>query len=287
MAKKKAPIDHVRVFFVVVIVVLGLSFFVFYQDNLEKASFIANQTTIIRNLDTIVVGQNNTINILNTDKANLENNVSFLTSEVDTKTKQISEINRLLGQVEVNLEVTKTEVKELTPTVKNYFAVGVKGDSTGVVIPMDVKISKGTGILSVNIKGVDLQSSASASVRTASQIASTKTGIDISKKDITVSFVNNDKELIVLDGPSAGAAITVTIIAALQNKNLDNNSMMTGTIEENGAIGKVAGVSAKAQAAKNFGKTKFYVPDGEDVTVSGLIVREVSNINEAIDLIIQ
>ena len=99
MAKKKAPIDHVRVFFVVVIVVLGLSFFVFYQDNLEKASFIANQTTIIQNLDTIVIGQNNTINILNTDKANLENNVSFLTSSVSISFWAAKEASFLLGVI--------------------------------------------------------------------------------------------------------------------------------------------------------------------------------------------
>ncbi len=287
MAKNKQPIDNVRVIFVVVIIALGLSTSVFYLDSVQKTNVINNQTQTILGLRGIVFEQNSTINNLNVKIDGLENNIVDLQTDVAKKASQISNLSRQLGQTELNLEVAKNEIEALTPTIKNYFAVGVKSDSTGVVIPMNVKISKGTGILSVNIKGVDLQSGATASIRTASEVASQLTGIDLSKKDITVSFVNEDKDLVVLDGPSAGAAVTVTMYAALENKNMDTDSMMTGTIEGSGNIGKVGGVSAKAEAAKRYGVSTFYVPDGETTSISGLDVVEVSNINEALELIIK
>ena len=217
----------------------------------------------------------------------MENDVASLRAEITKKNQQISNLSRQLGQTEVNLQVAKNEIDALTPTTKNYFAVGVKSDETGVVIPMNVKVSKGTGLLSVNIKGVDLQSGATASIRTASQVVSGLTGIDLSQKDITVSFVNEDKELVVLDGPSAGAAVTTTMYAALKNKSLDTDSMMTGTIEGSGNIGKIGGQNAKALAVKKYGVSKFYVPVDESVSVPGLTVKEVANIDQAISLIVR
>ena len=286
MAKKQTSLDHVRILFVVVILALGLSLFIFYQDNTQKSDFIGKQTAIIQGLNGIVSDQNGKISRLTDKVIGLEGNVSFLISDVSKKAQQILALNTQLGQTEVKLEVAKTEIEELTPTIKNYFAVGVKNSGEGVVIPMGVKIAKGTGILSVNIKGVDLQSGATASIRTASQVASKISGVDISKKDVTVSFVN-EGDLVVLDGPSAGGAITVTMIAALENKNMDTDSMMTGTIETGGSIGKVGGVSAKATAAKKNGASKFYVPKGENVFIDGLNVVELDDIQDAMTLILR
>ena len=141
-------------------------------------------------------------------------------------------------------------------------------------------LSKGTNLLSVNIKNVDLQSGAQESIRLAASIASKLSGESTAQKDIDVSFVNTFADLVSVDGPSAGGAITATIYAALKGTSLPSNVMMTGTIEPDGTIGKVGGVDKKAEAARSQGASKFLVPKGQKVTVSGIDIVEVATIND-------
>ena len=60
-----------------------------------------------------------------------------------------------------------------------------------------------------------------------------------------------------VEGPSAGAAITLMMIAAAENKDLRNDTVITGTIEENGRVGQVGGLTLKAEAAYRNGFKKF------------------------------
>jgi len=92
-----------------------------------------------------------------------------------------------------------------------------------------------------------------------------------------VSFVNMFSNIVSVDGPSAGGAITATLYAALANKVIDADILMTGTIEENGQIGKIGGAAIKAAAAKEQGAKKFLVPVGQKVVVQGLEVKEVAS----------
>lgn len=64
----------------------------------------------------------------------------------------------------------------------------------------------------------------------------------------------------IVGGPSAGAAATVLTTAMLDNQNLDENIIMTGTINSGYLIGPVAGISAKTLAAQNKGYRKVLLP---------------------------
>ena len=56
-----------------------------------------------------------------------------------------------------------------------------------------------------------------------------------------------------IDGPSAGAIMTVGALAVLTNTPLKPTVTMTGTISPDGSIGTVAGIAAKLRAAASNG----------------------------------
>ncbi|MBC8498603.1 hypothetical protein ISS40_02115 [Candidatus Bathyarchaeota archaeon] len=75
--------------------------------------------------------------------------------------------------------------------------------------------------------------------------------------------ITSDQETEVVDGPSAGAAITVALISAITDATLNEETYMTGTISSDGSIGPVGGIPEKALAAAKSGATHFYVPQGQ------------------------
>lgn len=62
------------------------------------------------------------------------------------------------------------------------------------------------------------------------------------------------------DGPSAGVAITTSLISALTNRYVSKKVAMTGEITLRGNILKIGGLKEKAIAAFNSGITKIYIP---------------------------
>ncbi len=271
MTRRKKRHYGTAALFVIVAMLLTVSGYL-YSDILEKSTIIEGKSLVIQNLNSDIEGLTREIEKSTAEILALESNISFL----ENKERKL---NILLGRAE-------DEVLALTPKITHFFAAGVDQEGKGKIIPLDIKTTKGTGLLSVNIKGVDLQSGATESVRTASLVASGYTGIDISQKDITVSFVNENSGIVVLDGPSAGAAVTVGIIASLEGKELEPGIMMTGSISSSGRVGEVGGVEEKAIAARDAGAKTFLVPKEQDVTVSGIDVVEVRNIDDVVAWVI-
>jgi PDZ domain-containing protein len=66
-------------------------------------------------------------------------------------------------------------------------------------------------------------------------------------------------------GPSAGLAMTLTLINKLSHGSLSGGQLVaaTGTMAPNGQVGAVGGVEEKAVAAHDSGATYFIVPDGD------------------------
>lgn len=241
---------------------------------------IDGQNRAIDSLKIIIAQQNSTILSQNVQIQNLEENVSSLKSTLSDKNSLISDLSNQLGLAE-------SEISELTPITKNYFAVGVKSDGSGVVIPLEVKIRKGTGSISANIKNVDMLAGAQESIRTAVKVAQDFTGFNLASKDVEVTFKNNLPEIVAVDGPSAGSAITVTLIGVIQNKTLNEKILMTGTIEKDGSIGPVGSVKGKAEASRAFGATIFLVPVGQRVDVAGIQVSEVREISNVVGVVLK
>lgn len=142
----------------------------------------------------------------------------------------------------------------------------------GTVMDITVDIREGRGLVLVNTEiptGVDFQTSA----RTAVKLAQSETGVDLSDKDVIFSIKakgenNTASDLQAVDGPSAGAAMTVLLAAELSaggNTELKQDVLMTGTINPDGTIGPVGGVPEKAVAAGQYGAKIFLVPSGQAV----------------------
>jgi predicted S18 family serine protease len=138
-----------------------------------------------------------------------------------------------------------------------------------------VKVAPGSGYIYVNIDpmlvGFDFQDAD----RKAVKVACDKTHYSLDAD--LVGIAGHDVFFMVLapggeevnvqaiDGPSAGAATTLATIAALENRRIKDGYIITGTVEEDGSIGKVGGIFYKTQAASEAGASHFLVPKGQSV----------------------
>ena len=138
----------------------------------------------------------------------------------------------------------------------------VDEDGNGVIGSLYTTVKPGSGLVLVNVNSLLAQFDTQLSGRTAAQAAARYARFDPSKIDV---IYNIDVNATVIEGPSAGAAMAVSIAAALQNMTLDSRTMITGTINSDGTIGKVGGIEAKAAAAKAAGATRFLVPAEQSV----------------------
>ncbi|MEM2032383.1 MAG: S16 family serine protease [Candidatus Woesearchaeota archaeon] len=98
------------------------------------------------------------------------------------------------------------------------------------------------------------------STKKAVEVAKNVLGIEKTNVDFLFSF---NFPSLVLGGESAGAALTILTIAALTNKEINQEVGITGTIELDGSIGPVGGILEKMIAAKESGKSIFLVPKGQ------------------------
>ena len=139
------------------------------------------------------------------------------------------------------------------------YITAVSNQGEGALGKARVKIAPGDGSLLLNTDPF-IDTDTQMSARRAKAVAEELTGEDLSSKDVTYSF---DIEGSFVGGPSAGAAMTVATIAAIEDRQVDNQAAVTGTITREGRIGRVGGILEKAEAAGEGGLKKFYVPEGQ------------------------
>lgn len=127
----------------------------------------------------------------------------------------------------------------------------------GVTTKLSVEAMPGSGRVLLDIDDLLFWTDTEHSMRKARIVAGNVTGLNIEEYDIIYSI---DANASLIGGESAGAALTLATIAALQNKSLKKDVMITGTINHDGTIGPIAGVLEKATASKDIGATLFLVP---------------------------
>ncbi len=137
--------------------------------------------------------------------------------------------------------------------------VAVDDNDNGVYSKLTTTIKPGTGQILVDINDIVADPTTQISARTAAQVAARYTKTDLSKIDVIYSI---DSPATLVAGPSAGAAMTISTISALQDKKLRDDVVITGTINEDGTIGEAGAIKEKAQAAKESGATLFLIPKG-------------------------
>lgn len=212
--------------------------------------------------------------------------------------------------IETPQETLNTSIPSIPYTSKIIHIPAVDDQGNGVVAVLKVQAIPGEGRALVNINQLFFWVDTQFSIRVAKNVAENITGLDLSKTDLIYTIETNAS---VIEGQSAGAALTIATILTLQNKTINPHVIITGTINSDGTIGPVGGILAKAQASKDTGATLFLVPDGqgtqtnykpiqkcqkfgpityctteyktEKIDISkdaGIEVKEVSNIEEAL-----
>lgn len=234
----------------------------------------------------IILGQSDQIVQKSMRISQLEGEVRNKSALIVEKNDQLQDLFENLDVLGVELEFAQDEISKLTPKIRNYYVVGVDSEGNGVVVPLEVKVTKGTGAVSVNINNVDLLPGAQGSVRTAAKVAADYADVTLSENDVTVSFVYNEDSIVTVDGGSAGSAITATIIAAMTQQDITSEVLMTGTIDSSGNVGPIGSQAAKAEAARDFGASTFLVPSGQYVDVAGITVVEVGDIDDVVERVI-
>ncbi len=170
-------------------------------------------------------------------------------------------------QTPVAIEIVKTQKVVLTnysfPTF--YLKIpAVDSQGNGVVTRLKVEVKPGEGRTLVNIDQLLFWVDTQNSIRLAKRVAENITGFDLSNVDLFYAIETNAS---LIEGPSAGAAITIATIAAIENRTINESVMITGTINPDGSIGQVGEIVAKAKAAKDVGATLFLVPKGQSVQI--------------------
>ncbi len=134
----------------------------------------------------------------------------------------------------------------------------------GVLLGALVIVTNGTGHVFVDTNPytqVDLQGSA----RIAAMVASDVLGVDQRKYDF---YYIIDISSPIIGGPSAGAALTVATIAAINNWTLEPGIVMTGMINPDESIGPVGGIPYKLEAAAAKNTTIFLIPQGQSKVIT-------------------
>ena len=158
-------------------------------------------------------------------------------------------------------KVAEKTVLPNTYSMASTLLPAVDSDGKGVVTPLNVEIKTGRGHTLTNIDKLLFWVDTQQSIQIARTVAESITNISTKNYDIIYAIEAGNATIV--GGPSAGAALTITTIAALQNKTINKEVMITGTINLDGTIGPVGGALEKASAAKDVGATIFLVPKGQ------------------------
>jgi uncharacterized protein len=133
----------------------------------------------------------------------------------------------------------------------------VDEEGNGITTVLTVQILPGDGRVLTNIDKLLFWVDTQNSIRTSSKVASNITGVNLSRYDIIYTVVSNATSV---EGPSAGAALAVATIAAIQNKKVNPEVMISGSINHDGTIGPVGEILLKAKTAREVGAKLLLVP---------------------------
>lgn len=143
---------------------------------------------------------------------------------------------------------------------------------------------KGKGVVRFNDTAGSM---AKDSVFNAASVIRKITGKDMSDYDIHVNVIGGAK----IDGPSAGAAITVCIISALLNRPIRQDTAITGEISIRGKVKPVGGIFEKVYGARRKGIKHVIVPyDNRNDVPTGMediTVTSVKEIEELLEIVLQ
>jgi len=219
------------------------------------------------------------------DLADLSSRVNMLESENARLSMQVERDNTTIGGYQSQLGLYRLQLQDLTGLINvspsgtgpvgsailqgpavlqqiqytgnNRFSTGQVVQS-GVMLNITAEVKPGKGRVLVDtqpLMGVVFQDAAN----TAVFVAQNRTGISLGGSDVIFS-INAPGQVPSVDGPSAGALMTLLAISAIEKKPLREDVTLTGTIDQDGNVGAIGGIVEKAQAARDSGKSLFLLP---------------------------
>lgn len=171
--------------------------------------------------------------------------------------------------------------------VGHVYGLGVSG-FLGSTIEIEAAAfpakKKGSGTIKFNDTAGSM---AKDSVFNAASVIRKITDKDIKDYDVHVNVIGGGQ----IDGPSAGAAITVCIISALTNRPIRQDVAITGEISLRGKVKPVGGIFEKIYGARRKGIKLVVVPkDNEKEVPLGLEdieVKSISHIEELMEIVFE
>ncbi|SNQ62255.1 S16 family serine protease [Candidatus Methanoperedens nitratireducens] len=259
---------------VIILFVLFAGSFFFLLQNLEK---VRQQDEKISDLTNISQHQQEQISQLENTTISLQQNLSMTREQLTNETRVRQTYER--------------EILNLTMVAKSdYGVMAIDENDKGKLIPLEVIIKNGSGNLFINVANVLFDEELQLSAQTAVKVARETTGANLANKDVLINIESPpEAQGLIIQGGSAGAAMSLAAMAAMQGKTIRNDVLITGTINDDHSIGRVGAVRAKALAAKESGAVLFLVPVGQksDVGDIGIGIREVGIIEDAMQYAIQ
>lgn len=172
-----------------------------------------------------------------------------------------------------NIKITKKDILEVIGTsrtssyevledLEGYEVGHIYGLAVGGFLGSTIEIEavayeareKGKGGIRFNETAGSM---AKDSVFNAASVIRKVTGKDIKDYDIHVNVIGGGN----IDGPSAGCAITVAIISALENKEIRQDTAITGEISLRGQVKPVGGIFEKIYGARRKGIKQVILPE--------------------------
>lgn len=120
------------------------------------------------------------------------------------------------------------------------------------------------------------------SVFNAASVIRKVAGIDVGSYDIHVNVIGGG----LIDGPSAGLAVVLAMLSAIQKKPVRQDVAVTGEVSIQGRVKQVGGIPEKLYGARQAGMRKVLVPEENrndiPAAVRGLEVVAVGTVEEAL-----
>lgn len=171
--------------------------------------------------------------------------------------------NQITNNLHMEESMTLSRSIEVNFSKPQLYLPAVDSEGKGVLATLIVEVYEGTGRELINIDKLVFWEDTQQSIQIAKRVACKYAGIEEDSIDVIYSI--RSENATVVGGPSAGAALTIATIAALEGKEIDNSVIITGTINEDRTIGPVGGILEKAKAAEENGARLFLIPKGEGV----------------------
>jgi len=211
--------------------------------------------------------------------------------------------NSARSEPDSKIEITREDLLEifqasrLSPYVQvkasdkaecgKVFGLGVSG-FVGSVLEIEAisfpAAEKGKGRLRFNETAGSM---AKDSVFNAASVVRLVTGLDLADYDVHVNIVGGGR----IDGPSAGAAITLAIISSLIGQPIYQNIAITGEISIQGKVKAVGGIIEKIYGARQAGMKRVLIPKENEkdkpVDISDIEIITVESISEIMEWALQ